>query len=422
MAKVAFTAVCPEAFVGARIEHAAEPDNPTDILFETSGKKTAELAVGTYDLAYRAQGTPGTPFSLKVTDGATMTPVDRTLPASGKAAGVRTLVVHGLLFPIALLTMFAPAARAQEARGSAEDRAQAERSLTTLPNVGDVLGPGYFLMLEASSDSKTGSATIAVENQPGSFSVAFSLEGPLSESTKNAQPLTLNGLANNGTASVALHWFHWPGAPDVQAMRDICQRALHKNDCDDDELTDANDRRTFLRLSHASGSPTVVNASVSAGRKTFKYVDKASLASESEGHNAIEASAGFGHYARATGYLAATYRFQRQFEAGDSEQLCSLNAAATLLECRSAVVGPPSRTTRQVGSAEWRWFFPGGRLAVNPSVARDFRGDVSSVDFPVYFLSLAAGGLAGGARASWRSDEKSVAVSVFVGAALRLTQ
>jgi len=44
------------------------------------------------------------------------------------------------------------------------------------------------------------------------------------------------------------------------------------------------------------------------------------------------------------------------------------------------------------------------------------------VDVPIYFLRLDGGALAGGVRAAWRSDTNVTTVSVFVGAALRLTQ
>jgi hypothetical protein len=120
--------------------------------------------------------------------------------------------------------------------------------------------------------------------------------------------------------------------------------------------------------------------------------------------------------------VAAEYRFSREYDAGDGMQLCALGGAGTILTCRDTVVGPPTERSRHAAVIEWRRFLPGGNVAIDPSFAYDFRGQASSIDVPFYFLALSAGGLAGGARAAWRSDEKGVVVAVFIGAALHITQ
>jgi hypothetical protein len=399
----------------------------TDLLFEQSGKTVVELPRGVYNLGYRAQGTPNTPFSLTVTSGATMAPVARALSSEGLAAGVRTLVVRAVIVPLALGALHAATARAQDAGDSAARRMQAERSLATVPNVSDVLRAGYYLTLQATSDSRVGTATLAIENAAGSFSASFSLKGPLNESTGNARPLTLRGLADTGTASVGLHWFQWPRRPDVAAMRRLCQQALHKDDCDDDELANAADRRTFLRLARSGGSPVVVNLRGSVGPTAFTFVDRTTLAAASESHTAWSAAFGVGRYTPHLGYVAAEYEHQQQFERGDSAQLCTFTSstegggATNTFDCRAVVVGGPSTSTREVGAVEWRWFLPGGKVAVNPSAARDFRGRVVSADVPFYFLTSPDAGLAGGARATWRRDRPGVAIAIFVGAALHVT-
>jgi hypothetical protein len=426
MAAVTFTCVCPDCHVSARIESDTGV-NAAELLFEDSGKKTVELASGLYSLAYRAQGIRGTPFVLKAGSGAVMPAIDRTMPADGFAAGVRTLVVKSLALTLALA--WPAAARAQQDAVShpANDamsispRAAAERALTTLPNISDVLTPGYYLSFEASTASKTATATIAVDDAAGAFSASLSLEAPLSESPRESRPLTLDGLANSAAATGAVHWFFWPGGPDTAGMQRLCERATGRTACDDSDLTRAADRHEFLRLAHAGNTPTTINARATIGRRAFRFVDEDTLASEETARTSVALAAGLGHYAPRTGYIAAQFQFVRDYDAGDTEQLCALGPGGGLLACRSAVVGGPVRRTREGGSVEWRLFLPGGRVAVNPSFARDVRGRTSAVSVPIYFLSLAAGGLAGGARASWRSDEPGVTVAVFVGAALHLT-
>ena len=102
MGKVTFACECAQSHVEASLTTTADVSPAGDLLFEQSGKTTLELPRGVYNLAYRAQGTPDTPFSLKVSGEATMTPVDRVLAPDGLAAGVRTVVVRALLLPIAL--------------------------------------------------------------------------------------------------------------------------------------------------------------------------------------------------------------------------------------------------------------------------------------------------------------------------------
>ena len=436
MGKVTFACECAQSSIEAALTTTPDSSPVTDLLFERSGHTSVELPRGVYGVAYRAQGTPDTSFSLNVTAGGTMTPVDRTLPADGLAAGIRTLVVRAVIVPLALGLIHATAVRAQDvsaASGSTQSRVQAEQSLATVPNVSDVLRAGYYLTLQAASGSTTGTATVAIQNAAGSFSASLSLEGPLNESTGDARPLTLRGLTDTGTASVGLHWFRWPRHPNVAAMRRLCQEALHKDDCDDDEFTSARDRRAFLRLAHSGDALVVLNVRGSVGPTAFTYVDRATLARASESRTEWSAAAGIGRYAPGLGYVAAEYEHQQQFEKGDAAQLCTLTSGTSgtgaaggagqtdVFDCRDVVIGAPSGRSREVGAIEWRWFLPGGKLAANPSLARDFRGGVFSADVPFYFLASSSAGLAGGARATWRSDRPGVAIAIFVGAALHVT-
>ena len=93
MPAVTFACSCPQSHLEASIRSAADPGRGARLLFARSGKKTVELARGSYDIAYRAQGTPDTPFTLEVA-GAIMRKVDRSLTEDGEAAGTRTLLVE----------------------------------------------------------------------------------------------------------------------------------------------------------------------------------------------------------------------------------------------------------------------------------------------------------------------------------------
>jgi hypothetical protein len=90
---VTFACDCPQAHLEASIQTASASGDGVRLLFEQSGKKSVQLRAGTYDLAYRAQGTAATAFALTVVTGGKMRPIDRLLPGDGTAAGIRTLVV-----------------------------------------------------------------------------------------------------------------------------------------------------------------------------------------------------------------------------------------------------------------------------------------------------------------------------------------
>jgi hypothetical protein len=157
-----------------------------------------------------------------------------------------------------------------------------------------------------------------------------------------------------------------------------------------------------MRLAHSGDAPFIWSVRIGAGRQGFRFVDAGGVETATDARTNWSAAAGLGRYSPRLGYVAVEYRHDRRF--------FSRTAA-----------GPPSGRTLDIASIEWRRFFPGGRVAINPSFSRDLRGNISSIDLPFYFLALSSGSLAGGARAGWRSDTRTVAVALFVGTAIRLT-
>jgi hypothetical protein len=202
----------------------------------------------------------------------------------------------------------------------------------------------------------------------------------------------------------------------------LCRTALAKEFCKLEELTDSKQRAEFVKASHAADAPVIVNAGASVGRNGFKYLDSVTLTSSSIARTDWSANVSVGRYSPGTGYVAVGYEYQQRFQGGSASQVCLPIGSTGALQCKNAVVGAPKENTLNIGSVEWRRFLPGGHAAVDVTVARDFDDEVTAVDVPFYFISSPGGGLTGGARASWRSDTKDVAVAVFIGTALKLTQ
>lgn len=303
------------------------------------------------------------------------------------------------------------------------ERRDKQSDLVTLPTVSNPSVPGYSVSFDASSAEKKGSVAIVVGNKDKSLSYSLTASGPLDESTAEATPVTLDGLSNAATVKTGLHWFYWhPMDASRAEKKAFCQQYRKKDLCDDTDF--AGDKRLlkkFLELHGADKDPILFDVEGGVGRAAFKYLTPGDLSATEDNHTDWSVGFSLGRYTPTVGYYRVTYEFERAWQAaGRARQLCSpLSSGASTLECKSSIIGSPSRTTLQLSRIELRHFFKGGNAAINPIVSRDFEAGVTGVTVPVYFFSQANGGLAGGGRVSWRSDTKDLSFVVFVGAALK---
>jgi hypothetical protein len=93
MPNVTFKFSGNQAVMSFTIQDRSNLGNVTAVTFQAPGNKNVPLSNGTYDVGYRAVGTPGTSYGLQTTAGGTMNAISRTLASNGQAAGVRTLMV-----------------------------------------------------------------------------------------------------------------------------------------------------------------------------------------------------------------------------------------------------------------------------------------------------------------------------------------
>ena len=83
-----------------------------------------------------------------------------------------------------------------------------------------------------------------------------------------------------------------------------------------------------------------------------------------------------------------------------------------------AVLGPPQRRKKaSVLTFELRRRFHSG-VAISPSIQYETIRRIAAVSVPFYFLRSEKGRLNGGLRANWRSDTKTITISIFVGTVL----
>ncbi len=91
---VTFKCECSQSIVEVKVQQASDPSKIRRMRFQKSGTRTIDLASGLHFVDCRAVGTPGTDFSLEVTKGGTMNPIERTLPPEGTAGDNRDLKVE----------------------------------------------------------------------------------------------------------------------------------------------------------------------------------------------------------------------------------------------------------------------------------------------------------------------------------------
>jgi hypothetical protein len=112
-----------------------------------------------------------------------------------------------------------------------------------------------------------------------------------------------------------------------------------------------------------------------------------------------------------------SYRLESSFKESDPRHLCapSSTGPAGTLECGDFVVGEPTSDRRNVVAFE-QWVSVAGVAGIRLRISRDVDNSVTGFDAPIYVLPDGKGGIGGGVRIGYRSDDKKPRFSVFVGA------
>ena len=328
------------------------------------------------------------------------------------------------------------------------------------------------VLLEGTTDEKTGTASLGWKN--GRDNIRFLAKAPLDKKSKEASPLSLDGLRGDATVELSFSRFEFQGSrpSEITASHQICAEArrLHcqrsPDDCPTDptrwsrpcpptpnpakcanlseqELQDKTNQRdckpAICRKAvcdHDQLPPHLQDlladqlhprekiwfwgGSITAGRSTFDYLDSDTLDSKSEIKPAWAFNARIGYFSRTLGFLIGSYAHSKEFRAaGSPQQICKPIPGKSATSCNEAVIGVPTERKRSVLSGEVRHFFASG-AAIVPTFQYDLENDVTLVALPVYFLKNKDGAATGGVRFAWRSDTDTATLSIFVGAALRL--
>lgn len=180
------------------------------------------------------------------------------------------------------------------------------------------------------------------------------------------------------------------------------------------------DAEGFLAQSYTAvdrGTVWVAGARFEGNRVNFNFADPESLEETKEIRNGRAFVASVGLLTESDNFFALHLRNETSYQGGKKSEIC-VPFGDENLQCKDLVLGAPTEKDREVATFEYRRFF-GESFAINPKASYVFDDDTTKVEFPLYFLR-GKGGLLGGLKVEWNSDDKDIEVGAFVGTALKL--
>jgi len=305
-------------------------------------------------------------------------------------------------------------------KAAAAPATESTGTLAGLPNGSD--GTAFQALLDASTDDKTATAVVGWKNGTSVYSLTF--KGPLNAKTKEAVPISLDGLNNGASLAFAANRLFWsgPDAADRAEFKLLCAKHFPGAACNYEDMPPGADRRRMAELLHLNDVPMYLGASGSVSVVTYKFLDGTDLKAGSDTKTDFTLSAQAGYFTPALGFLIGTVGYQQISAVGaDAVSLCRPLPGTDATTCANAVLKPPTESRGGLVTLQMRRKLRGD-VAVAPTVQQEFGKDenVTAVLIPVYFLKDAKGTPIGGVRGGWRSDTNAVTISLFVGAAFGL--
>lgn len=259
---------------------------------------------------------------------------------------------------------------------------------------------------------------------------AITAEAPIKKTETDRTLLSLDGFTNATTIGTTYFRFmtDWktPTAAETARRAELCAdlkkkaRELHQKDVD---CTGFNYSQYLPeRLQEARSlfpGPTpggwLYGASAKVGVQDSKYFDAVTLAeSTRRGHPwSLGVFGGWVPANFSTAMLLLKVDRKRTIKDADEGVRCPQSSTFPV-QCVSGAIGAPAEKTGTAVTFDARWLVS-TKLAVSLAVSRDSSRDVTAVELPVYFMRNAAGGLTGGIKLNWSSEEKKTGVAVFVG-------
>jgi hypothetical protein len=156
------------------------------------------------------------------------------------------------------------------------------------------------------------------------------------------------------------------------------------------------------------------------GYDQHKFFDPATLGSDSLTKLSFDVGASLA-YVFENGHASVNFSadYQSAYKDNGSGKIQCKTTTAPITSCVSGFIGSPNRTDRTLLSTDLRFIVSplGFPIGFDPKVTYDAHQRSEAVQFPIYFISDASGGLAGGIRYDWNSEKHISVIGIFASAA-----
>jgi hypothetical protein len=276
---------------------------------------------------------------------------------------------------------------------------------------------------------------------------SITLTSPLGKDGDRTTFATLSSLADSTSLAFSKTWF-WQklgkGGQDqagiAERARKACRAAPKGGDasvCEDDATGsfvlyyDKSEYDAYMFGYFPNAPAWAAGVDGGVGYRQFTFLNAATGASQ----DTDRAPWNLGGHASLFSYdgtqsLTGTISYQYGFKAQKTAALCPAPVAgAARTKCAVGPVGKPGKDYSYQASLEYRhilnlanpalpaWMT---RIGIAPQVTYDFDKDVTAVDFPIYLIPNSKGGLLGGLRLGYSTEDHKTVVGAFIGAPLSI--
>ena len=270
-------------------------------------------------------------------------------------------------------------------------------------------------------DSSTNSGTV------NSWTIKFS--SPIDKSSKQATPVTLDGLTNASRIGFSFNQSSLSGLvkPSLSEVIALCTKAgidPYKENCDSTAIINKlgpNSGFNSLFFRPDNTRAYLWGISAEYGYDNFDYRSQENLKELEESEEPYSIGFHGGIHFRDSEFfsllngalLSAGFKYQKSFESGSTKTLCPTNSDSTdtYIECTTSIFDPPSMKIKRLYHLEIRNQFQ--KFAYSFKFTFDDSNKDKSIDFPFYLVRDSKKSLTGGVRLGWTHTEKSGSDYVF---------
>ncbi len=270
------------------------------------------------------------------------------------------------------------------------------------------IAPGSMRVLADTDSSSVELSFSRVRDLPGAsfgrYSLGLTLTAPINKEDQQGFLITRRGLPGDFNAE-----FSFSGI--------VATTSGSSDDFSDDQTG-------FVEI------PVILwDLNAAVGVNDFSFRDPLTFAEQEVRRTPYSFSASIGYLGGSRSpFIAAGIEHRRSYKAQNQRTLCPPPPPAGVIECTRDEFGPPTRNIDTTAFALVRTLnlfgLTGGNSAVALEIraAYDIEDDVFGLEMPIYMVLDDKGRFRAGVRFGWDTDERRLAVGVFIGAAFDFLQ